>query len=307
MPWFGVWRREGAVDSYRVQTVDGWQLAVRRMGHRGERRGAALLLPAMMVDARTMDKPAGAGLASTLADAGFDVHLADFRGHGASVPTAADGAVWSYDDLVFRDVPALVEAVRDRDPGTLWVVGHSLGAHVSLAAAAAGAHTFAPDGHILLAGNIWMPSLEGSRRRTLRKAVTMRLFRRVAGAFGRWPSRLVRMGPADEAWPYVQDLTRFWFEDTWGSRDGRYDYLTALPEVQGPVLSVCGAGDRLMAHAEGARAFAERLGPGRADFWFVRRGAYGVDWDPDHMGLVTDPRSGPLHTAIADYMSGRGG
>ncbi|MFK7929706.1 MAG: alpha/beta fold hydrolase [Myxococcota bacterium] len=290
------------MDSYEVLTSDGWRLAVNRLAHSGPRRGAVLMLPAMMVDARTLDRPAGAGLGSCLAAYGFDVHIADLRGHGGSGPTVSEGGDWCYDDLVFRDVPALVEAVRERDPGVVWVLGHSLGSHVSLAAAAAGAHTFAPDGHVLIAGNVWMPSLEGSRRMRLKKHAIMRLFRRTVSLIGHWPSRAFRMGPADESLPYVQDITRFWFNDEWGSRDGRYDYGASMCEVAGPVLEVCGAGDRLLSSIEGTRAFIEQLGPGRAEVWYLREGDLGLTWNPTHMGLVTDSRSEPIWHAIARWM-----
>lgn len=288
--------------SYTVVADDGWELIVDRHPHAGQRRGAALLLHAMMVDRRTMDRPRGAGLASVLAASGFDVHVADLRGHGGSGPTAREGGRWTYDDLVLRDVPALVEAVRDRDGGPLWVVGHSLGGHVALATAGVGAHTLAPDGHVLLGANIWMPSLEGSRRRRLAKDLMIRMFLSVTNQVGRFPARALRVGSADEAAPYVWDLCRAWLHDRWGSKDGRHDYLASLSYVDGPVLAVVGQGDRLLGHSEGVRAFIEQIGPGRADFWVAKPGTLGLSHAPDHMGLVTDARCGPLWDAIARYM-----
>ena len=292
---------------YEVETTDGWRLGVRRLPARGPRVGAALVLHAMMVDARSLDRPAGAGFASALAAAGFDVHLADLRGHGRSGPTAAKGARWDYDDLVLRDVTALVDAVRERDPGRLVVVGHSLGGHVAIAAAGVGAHTVPPDAHVLLAANLWMPRLEGSRRRRLAKDLGIRFFSSMTRLAGRFPARALRLGPVDEAAPYVGDLCRTWEENRWCSADGRHDYLACLSYVDGPVLAVTGAGDRLLAHTEGARAFVEHLGPGRAEFWVAGRGSQGLAWDPDHMGLVADARSGPLWAAIARWMRDRCG
>ena len=90
-----------------VPCEDGVVLQVERIPARGRARGVAVVLHAMMVDRRSMDRPTGAGLASTLASEGWEVWNADFRGHGGSV-----AAQWSYDDLVLRDVPALVAAAR---------------------------------------------------------------------------------------------------------------------------------------------------------------------------------------------------
>ncbi len=292
--------------SETIDTADGWRLGARVHPPRGPRRGRVLLLHAMMVDGRSLDRPEGRGLASTLAEAGLEVWRADLRGRGRSGPTVSHGGRWSYDDLVMHDVPALVAAVVSRTGEAPWVVGHSLGGHVSVAAAGVGAHEVPPRGHVLLAANVWMPSLEGSRRRWLRKQLLLRLFRRGARMAGRWPSRRLRMGPVDEATAYVEDLCRFGLDDAWRSRDGRHDYLAGLSAVTGPVLAVSGARDRLFGHVEGVRAFAEHFGPGRAAFVHLRGGDLGLERAPDHMGLATDPAMRPVWRALGHWM-GRGG
>jgi predicted alpha/beta hydrolase len=289
--------------TYAVTTSDGWSLGVHVLPARAPRIGSALLLHAMMVDHRSMDRPRGAGLASSVRAAGFDVHLADLRGRGASGPTVAQGGAWSYDDLVFRDVPALVDAVRDRAEGPVWVVGHSLGGHVALATAAVGAHTLAPDGHVVIASNLWMPSLEGSRRRRLAKSASIQVFRQVSRAAGRFPAHALGVGPVDEALRYVEDLCDTWEHDRWWSRDEAHDYLHLLPNVAGPILCVIGRGDRLLGHVEGARAFIERAGPGRAEVLVAGRQTMPeLGFDPGHMGLVTDPRCRPLWERIGAFM-----
>lgn len=289
------------MEQHTARTSDGWSLGLTRRPALGPCRGTVLVLPAMMVDARTLDRPPGAGFATCLVEHGFEVWTADFRGHGASRPGVAEGASWTYDDLVYHDVPALLQAVAEHDPAPLWVVGHSLGAHVVAAALAVGASRVLPHGCVMIAGNVWLPSLEGSARRRLRKSLSMRAFRGLARAFGYWPSRRLRMGPVDEALPYIEDLNRFWREDAWRSRDGQ-DFLANLPSVEGPVLCVTGSGDRLFGHVEGVRAFTERFGPGRVHFEHVGVGDHGLSWDPDHMGLLTDARSRPLWDWIATWM-----
>ena len=102
--------------------------------------------------------------------------------------------------------------------------------------------------------------------------------RAVSEVFGRFPSRRLRIGPDDEALPYVRDLTRFW--SAWRSADGVHDYLAGLPHVRGPVLDVIGRGDRLMAHWEGALAWCEAFGPGRVEFWLVGAGDHGLELGP---------------------------
>ena len=118
---------------------------------------------------------------------------------------------------------------------------------------------------------------------------------------GRFPSRRVRMGPADEARPYIQDISGFWTRDRWSSRDG-VDYLAAARQVRGPVLSVLGEGDALLAHPVGAGRWAAHIGEDGAETWRAGVGRYGLAHDPDHMGLVTDVRCRSLWEAIGGWV-----
>lgn len=280
-----------------VDTSDGWKLAVTVHPANGPPRAVVLLLHAMMADARSLDRPAGSGLASTLAAAGLEVWRADFRGHGASGPLPRDGGTWTYDDLVRRDVPALVNAARAGGRPVV-VVGHSLGGHVSAAAIAEGV----PIDHlVLLAANVWMPSLEPSLRRRIRKAATLVAFEAAGRPLGRFPSRRLRNGPADESLPYVQDLAGFWWRDQWSARDGTR-WADGLSRFDGRVLGVAGAGDTLLAHPEGMRRFCDLFPAGRVDFWLAARGRFGLGHDPDHAGLGCDPRSRPLWEGIAAWI-----
>ncbi len=287
----------------RVTTSDGWELDVLRISAHGPPRAVAVLGHAMMVDRRSMDRPKGSGLASTLAAAGIEVFLPDVRGRGDSGPRAEDGGRWGYDDLVRRDLPAVVEAVREACPGLpLTLVGHSLCGHVSAAAAGTGAYPRPPEAHVLLSANAWLPSLEARLGLRLRKTLATWSFLLLSWFFGRFPSRLLRMGPVDEARPYADDIASFWRSDSWGSQDGQHDYLAGMAQVSGRILSVLGAADTLLAHPSGARAWAECFGAGRATIEVVGRGRWGLDFDPDHMSLVTDPRSRPLWERVAAWI-----
>jgi predicted alpha/beta hydrolase len=328
----------------KVRTADGWTLDIERRPARTAARAAALLGHAMMVDRRSMDRPSGEGLASLLQARGIEVFLLDFRGHAQSGPGPAEGGTWAYDDLVRFDLPAAVAAVRDtvagfvpeptlraavraatfgskppvRERGAgaasglpLVFVGHSLAGHVAMAAAGSGAYACQnacapPDAHVLLSANTWLPQLEPSAWRRARKAFQVAMFRAIARAAGRFPSRRMRQGPADEALPYCEDLARFWRSGRWDSRDGRHDYLAGMGAVKGPVLAVIGRGDSLLAHRVGAIAWARHLPEPALDLRVTGVGdGSGISWNPDHMGLVTDPRSRPVWEEIARFILAR--
>jgi alpha-beta hydrolase superfamily lysophospholipase len=277
--------------TYTVRTDDGCSLGVAVGEPTGPVRGEVLLLHAMMVDARALDRPPGGGLASTLVAAGYRVHRADLRGRGMS-DRPAD---WTYDDLVYRDLPALVGAIG----GCPWVVGHSLGGHVAAASWASGAVRLR--GLVGLGANVWMPSLEPDLRRRISKAAGMGLASLSVGLFGGLAARRARLGPVDEAEGYARDLVRFWLDDRWADRAGR-DWSVALRTLDGPVLSVISRGDRLFAHPVGARAWIRAAGP-RAEVWELQDGDHGLAKAPDHMGLACDGRSLPVWEAIGAWMT----
>lgn len=267
-------------------TSDGCELGVKVTEPVGTVRGEVLLLPAMMVDVRSLDRPPGRGLASVLAEQGLRVHRADLRGRGMS--PMGD---FRYEDLVYEDLPALVEALKDP-----WVVGHSLGGHV--AAASWGAGCIDPHGLVGLGANIWMPSLEPSRRRRLAKGAVMLAARASVRAFGGLAAKRINLGPVDEPRSYGEDLTRFWSTDAWEDRAGR-DWLAGLASIEGPVLMVTSEGDRLLAHPDGAGNWARHI-PG-AEIWRLRDGDHGIE-APGHMELAIDDTSAPVWRAMAAWM-----
>lgn len=279
-----------------ARTPDGVSLGWRRRDPVGPARGTVLALHAMMVDSRTLDRPDRPCVAATLQGAGWRVLSADFRGRGLSpVPRGAD---WSYADLVLRDVPTLLRAARATGPGPVVVVGHSLGGHVTAASLASGVAQ--ADALALVAANVWLGALEPSLPRRLRKAATLRAFDGVARVAGGMPARRLGIGPVDEARGYATDLAATMRRGWWGTRDGRIDWWRGLAGVDTPVSAWIATGDRLLAHLDGAAAFAAQAG---GEAVVVGQGGAGVDGDPDHMGIVTDPACAPAWSRLAAWLN----
>jgi len=288
-----------AIGPVSARTDDGWLLRGEVLAD-GPRPAVALLLHAMMASRRSMDKPRGAGLGATLAAAGLSVVSMDLRGHGESGPSARDGARYTYDDCVLHDVPAAVALARSLFPGKrVVVVGHSLGAHAALASAGVFPDK-APDAVASIAGNFWFPSDEPSAVRRAAKAATLRTWLGVAETLGYFDPKPLGMGSDAVALPYIRQFWKVWSSDRYGSLDDRYDYAEALSRVTCPVLAVASEGDKLLAHPEPAQRFFARLGSARKTMRIVTN-AERSGRAPDHMGLVTDPRSRPLWEEIATW------
>ncbi len=283
----------------RFETVcdDGWRL-----------RGEWVLPPdpcavaiaghAMLVDRRTLDRPRGRGLVSVLAARGIAVLWPDLRGHGESGPRAGDGGDWGYDDLVEKDVPALVEAARVRFPELpVYAVGHSLFGHVSLAHAAR--HPAVPlAGIAMLSCNYSNPEWRRRRSSWLLKGVLTEVLTGIGKVVGRFPARRLRIGSNDESLGYIRDFARCWRVGDWQARDG-FSYYSALPNVRARVRAWVGAGDWLMSPSADARGLVAPVPGARLDV--VGRES-GLPFDPGHMATVLDERVRPVWEQIAAFV-----
>ena len=286
-----------------ARASDGWRL-------RGEAllpavpKAVAVLTHAMMVNRRSMDRPPGAGLASHLVGEGLAVLNFDLRGHGKSGPTAREGAHYLYDDFVRFDLPAVVAEARARFPGLhVAVVGHSLGGHTALFAAALLPER-APDSIVAVAANMWLPSLEPSGARRIAKGLALRVWLGMTIPRGRFDPRWLRVGTDAEPLTYVRAFASAYRRDRLASLDDRIDYMKALENLRLPVLSITSVGDRFFAHPAAVAGFFAHASRAEVTHRCIRDGEFG-GWAPSHMGLVTDARSRPLWSEIATWIKAR--
>ena len=277
----------------RTSTTDGVTLSLKRVNAEGKRRGAVVCLHAMMTDGRYFGARREDSFANTLAATGLDVYVADFRGHGDSVPPHARGGDWSFDDLVERDLPTILTTAANAsecDPSELRIIGHSLGGLVTCAALGTGAIT-PPKQLVLAATSVW---LGGSLRR---KAI-MGVYRGVTKLVGYAPIRALRVGTADESKRYVAQLTGWSRSGRWTSLTG-VDYQAALANITTPTFAFVGAGD-WMCRPRDAEAITGRIRTSEA-LRIVGR-TQGDALDPDHFELFTRSELKPLWREVASQL-----
>jgi len=282
-----------------LKTASGWSLAVEVREPSGPARGTAILLHSMMASRRIWNSPREQGVAGLLNDRGLRTLAMDFRGHGDSGPVASKGGTWNYDDIVREDVPALCHAARERWPNDrVTLVGHSLGGHASIAAAATALAE--PDAIAVLATNVWLPSEEPNPFLRAKKAATVRICEVATRARGFFPARALRFGSDDESAPFMSNWTGWWRRDRWTSADDGIDYLAAMPALRVPLLSIASLGDHSFCTPAGAVRFANRAPRAQTTFELVRRADDGGP-APDHMQLVTTRAAVSAWQRVADF------
>jgi pimeloyl-ACP methyl ester carboxylesterase len=280
-------------DELATTTSDGIKLRLDRVRAKGEARGAVVCLHAMMTDGRYFGARRKDSFAVALAEAGHEVYVADFRGHGNSVPPRAGTDDWSFDDLVEKDLPAIVQLVAAEagcTTGELTIIGHSLGGLVATAAIGT-RKIVAPKLLLLPATAVWLVGPDGS----IRRRALMAAYRGLTSLFGKAPIRAVGAGTADESATYVGQLTTWARTAKWTSLRG-VDYLAHLETITSPVLPYVGATD-WMCTVDDARGFARRI-PGASPVRIVGT-KHGDALDPDHFQLFTRPELRPLWSELA--------
>lgn len=284
-------------ETFKVD-AGGWPISVGWHPAAGAARGVVVGFHAMMTNRRTLDRPAGGGLASALTAAGWHVYLADLRGHGRSGPGAHEGGSWTYDDLVRLDIPAVCAEIARRHPALPRVgLGHSLGGHGLLAAAGRG-QGLGLVAVVTLATNVWTPAWSRSAGEVAFRRALMWSWTLLSAPFGRFPSRKLRYGSDDEALPYVHQIRRVMSSGRWAGLDGE-DYGAGLARIRLPVLAIVSDGDTWMCPPACARVFHQELG-GPVSFWETGE-RFGVR--PDHMGLVLDPASRPVWDGLSGWLA----
>ncbi|MCA9521959.1 MAG: alpha/beta hydrolase [Myxococcales bacterium] len=115
-----------ANEVWSVPTEDGWTLGLHVYGDPRSGRPPVALFHGALSNSRQFDI-GGFGLANFLVRHGFVAFAADFRGRGYSLePPGSAG--WDVDDLINRDVPAVLRAIsRATGYERVDAVGHSLG------------------------------------------------------------------------------------------------------------------------------------------------------------------------------------
>ncbi|MFI8743744.1 alpha/beta fold hydrolase [Pseudomonas sp. NPDC077186] len=216
------------------------ELALTRLGLAGaeDARGVpVVLLHGSFSNRRFWYSPRGVGLGAYLARAGFDVWIAEMRGHGLS-PRNEGYRYNSVAQYVRHDLPAIAAFVAEQNGQVAHWIGHSLGG-ITLAAALGGGYLDARQvrSAALFGSQIsrihWplkLPPVEWGGRLLLKGLPYI-------------SGRRMKQGPEDEPIGIALESLR------WHGLFGRFgdreqDWWAGLANMTIPLLAVAAAGDR---------------------------------------------------------------
>ena len=289
-------------DVYRLKPANSpdltVELAVTRLGQvtNSDVRGVpVILLHGSFSNRRFWYSPKGIGLGAYLARAGFDVWIAEMRGHGLSARNSAyrHNCVADY---ARYDLPAIGAFVHEQSGQAPHWIGHSLGG-TTLAAGLSGQYLeSALVASVALFGSqvtrgwwpLKVPPLNGLARLLLKRFV------HISGP-------RYKRGPEDEPIGVILETMR------WHALLGRFghkkeDWWTGLKHIEVPILCVAAAGDH-QDPAWACRELFDQIGSKRKEFLTLGR-ATGYTEDFDHVQmLVSRAAQAQVWPQVADWVN----
>ncbi|BDT90688.1 hypothetical protein IFM12275_06640 [Nocardia sputorum] len=203
-----------------VSTTDGGRFRLTRLGLYGG--PPVVLVPGTFDNRGVYLWPGGGGLAVVLAEAGFDVWVAERRGTGGVLPDPRVRAGW--DEALRCDLPVVQQLIAETGTGPAFWVGHSLGGVLVARAVAETLDRHRVAGMVLINAAVEVPLL------THRLATRLLTSPRWGKSF---PARALRLGPEDEPVEALSDATM------WAAHErGRTAISGALAGVDVPVLAL---------------------------------------------------------------------
>lgn len=289
-------------DVYRIKAANSpdpsVELALTRLGlaDQASVRGVpVILLHGSFSNRRFWYSPKGIGLGPTLVRLGFDVWIAEMRGHGLSPRNQA------YDrnrvaDYARYDLPVIGAFVAEASGQVPHWIGHSLGG-TTLAAALGGGY-LRPE----LVASVALFGSQVSRRRWPLRVPPINwgarwLLKRFSHISG---SRLKR-GPEDEPLGVGLEVLR------WQGLFGRFgdaerDWWSGLGQVHVPVLAVAAVGDE-QDPAWACKQLFDQFGSDRKQFVVLGR-SQGFSDDFDHVRmLVSVQAQAEVWPLIGDWLA----
>jgi predicted alpha/beta hydrolase len=225
-----------------VELPDGARFPVRGLRQPTASAPAVVVVPAMGTPARYYR-----AFAQCLHVEGLTALTVDLRGQGESAPRVTRRSRFGYREIVEHDLTAVLCAVREALPqAPLFIVGHSLGGHLSLIHAGLGAHPGpgpGVDGIALVAsGSPWFKVF--GRGRGLKLLLAEQVMVAVATVMGYWPGHRLGFGGRQPT-RLIRDWARQARTGRFSAEGSRADYESALCSLQLPVLAVTVHNDEL--------------------------------------------------------------
>jgi len=272
-----------------VPVGSGEQLYLRRIW-RESTGEPVLLIHGVMANGRIFYSDKGKGLAHYLADAGYDVFVADLRGRGGSRPKIDGAATHGQTEIICQDLPALHAAIRQLKGKMAqhWMAHSWGGVHISSCLLRY------PQLSAQLASLVYFGSKRSIAVHNWRKWLEVDLMWNIVARwlirwYGYLPARRIGLGADDET-EKSHRQSKFWAKRLpWVDSDDGFDYAAAArAQILPPTLYFAASNDPCRGHPDDVRRFRDESGSHLSRVHLLGRQT-GHWHDYDHVSLLTHP------------------
>lgn len=247
-----------------------------------------LLLHGAIENGAIFYSSSGKGLAPFLAAHGFDVYVADLRGHGRSQPPISRASEYGQTEMITEDIPALVQAVEQLRPASPqhWIA-HSWGG-VLLSACLARY----PQMSHQVASQVYFGTKRSVRVWNLQRLMMIDivwhgLANFLTAVWGYLPARQWRLGSDNETAKYHAQSKGWVRADAWIDPEDGFDYIAALRNVDlPPTWYLAARNDFSLGHPLDVQRFMREVGQAQSHYTELAR-ANGYRHDYDHISMLT--------------------
>ncbi|TAL36772.1 MAG: alpha/beta fold hydrolase [Spirochaetes bacterium] len=252
-----------AMESIMIPVNGTDTLHLRRMRAREGGR-PVLMFHGGVENGRIFYSDSGRGFAPFLAHNGYDVFVADARGHGGSVPPAGRASLYGQHEMILDDIPAFSRAIRTirGDAPQLWVA-HSYGGALAASAIARDPYCRASAAALVYLGSRRRIAVRNPARFIQIDFFWRFLARGVCAACGYLPMKDLHLflGDDNETRMFYRDSVEWLVSKTWRDTVDGFDYGEAIRGITlPPALYVASEGDRCLGNPADVRRFMRECG-----------------------------------------------
>lgn len=229
----------------------------------------------------------GKGLACYLAQQGFDVYVADFRGKGKSRPLIKDNQRHGQHELINRDIPLFINAITKKTKQKMHVICHSWGG-VLLASSLVKLHSVREQ----IISNVCFGTKRSIHINSIKKRwfidfLWARLVLKVAKHIGYINAKALRVGADNETYNFIKESIHWLKQGKWQDPLDNFDYYKQVKLIDWPATwHLTGRKDDVLGNPNDIEAFIKETSKDQAKMTILSK-ANGAKFDYDHINILT--------------------
>lgn len=262
------------------------QLHLRRI-YQKEQCVPVLMLHGTMENGKIFYTESGKGLACYLAENGFDVYVADFRGKGLSKPSLSKNADHGQWELITKDIPLFIDYIKNHTKQKLHIVCHSWGGVLLKAYLARNPEKVTDIGRMLFFGTKRIIHQQHFEKKWKIDFFWKCLAPIIAKRRKYIDLVKLKAGSDNESYLFLQQSIPWLKQASWRDTVDGFNYHEAVKDIDWPESwHLTGVNDLLLGHAEDVKYFMEESNLSAKYSVLSKKAGNLLDYD--HINILTD-------------------